>query len=114
MEAIEIHISPAAKREIKKLTKQAQKVIIEALQGLAACPRPRGVEKITDRPDFLRIPAGRNHRIIYHIRGNNLVIVLVVRDRKDAYKGLDALDAKLAAAISAIAEERPALRVVGK
>lgn len=114
MEAIEIHISPAAQREIKKMTKQARKVVIEALEQLSTCPRPRGVEKITDRPDFLRIPAGRNHRIIYHIRGNNLIIVLVVRDRKDAYKGLDALDAKLAAAINAMADERPVLRVVSK
>ncbi|WP_442907469.1 type II toxin-antitoxin system RelE family toxin [Kaistia sp. MMO-174] len=114
MTEIEIRIAPAARREIRKLSRQAQKTVIEALELLASCPRPKGVEKITDRPDFLRVPAGRNHRIIYHIRSNVLLIVLVVRDRKDAYKGLDSLDAKLAAAISEIAETAPVLRLVGR
>jgi mRNA interferase RelE/StbE len=114
---ITIQIAPAARREIKKLPKSVQKEIVAAIEGLGACPRPRGVEKISGHPDFLRIPTG-NYRIIYTIRDRNLVIVLLVRPRKDAYRHLDSLKDRLAAAIAENAatempnEEVISLRVI--
>jgi mRNA interferase RelE/StbE len=102
---LEIVFSPAARREIKKLTREIQRLVFDTLESLQKTPRPRGVEKIQGHPDFFRVKAGREHRIIYHIFRERLLVVLVIRDRKDAYKGLDDLDGKLGAALSAIEED---------
>lgn len=95
-----IEIAPSAQRDIKKFPRQLQRKLVEALELLERSPRPPGVEKIQGRPNFYRLSVGKNHRIIYHVRNNSLVIVLVARDRKDVYKNLGSLDAKLAAALS--------------
>lgn len=62
-------------------------------------PRPPGAEKIQGRPRYYRIKAGRDYRVIYHLFQERLVVVLVVRNRKDAYKDLDDLGGKLEAAL---------------
>jgi len=97
-----VEVGPAARRQLKKLPKAAQKSTISAIEKLADDPRPRGVEKIQGYPNFYRIAVG-SFRIIHHIKGNTVVVV-VVRDRKDAYRGLDDLDTKLNGAISELRE----------
>ncbi|RWP83681.1 MAG: type II toxin-antitoxin system RelE/ParE family toxin [Mesorhizobium sp.] len=105
MDDLEVVFSPAARREIRKLTRQVQGLVFDTLEKLQKVPRPRGVEKIQGHPDFFRIKAGHDHRIIYHIFVERLLVVLVIRDRKDAYKGLDDLDGKLGAALQSIDDE---------
>ncbi|PBB19323.1 type II toxin-antitoxin system RelE/ParE family toxin [Mesorhizobium sp. WSM4313] len=105
MDDLEVVFSPAARREIKKLARDTQRLVLETLEELQKTPRPRGVEKIQGHPDFYRIKAGHDHRIIYHILRERLLVVLVIRDRKDAYKGLDDLDGKLGAALQSIDEQ---------
>lgn len=105
MDDLEVVFSPAAGREIKKLTRDIQRRVFETLDKLQKTPRPKGVEKIQGHPDFYRVKAGREHRIIYHILLERLLVVLVIRDRKDAYRSLDDLDGKLGAAIQSIDDE---------
>ena len=93
-----VHVGPAAKREIKKLAQPDQRLVIRCLEGLALEPRPRGVEKLSHNPRFWRIRAG-NYRVIYHIDDEDeVVIVLLARHRKDAYRDIGKLDVRLIAA----------------
>lgn len=97
-------VANPAKRDIKKLPEGARALLIEALEGLVSTPRPSGAEKLKANPVFLRIRKG-NYRVIYAVRDvEQLVIVVVVRDRKDAFKGLDGLDGKLAEALLKVAD----------
>lgn len=106
----EVVVGKAAEREIRKLPKAAQRVVVKALEKLAGTPRPPGAEKLSGRPAFYRLRAG-DYRIIYAIRAERLVIVLVVRDRKEAYRGLEDLDGKLAQAmvdkVAALLRQKP-------
>ena len=98
-----VHLAKPAAKEIRKLDKAEQKFVVERLDQLQKNPRPQGVEKLRGRPDIWRIRA-RHFRIIYSIPKPGIVIVLVVRDRKDAYKGLEEIDAKLAHAIEELSQ----------
>ncbi len=103
MSGLEIVFSPAARREIKKFDKQIQIRFIKAVEALSLDPRPSGAEKIQGHPGFLRIRAGADHRIIYSILQDRIVVIVVLRDRKDAYRGLGDLDDKLKAAMLELA-----------
>jgi mRNA-degrading endonuclease RelE of RelBE toxin-antitoxin system len=90
-----VELTPRAVKEIKGFTAQEQKKIVKALDALEAIPRPPGTEKLTDYPPFWRVKAGPDHRIIYIIEDSDrLIVVATIRDRKDAYRNLTALDAK--------------------
>lgn len=91
----DIVISKRAAKDIKGLPKEDQRKVVRALEGLETNPRPRGVEKLKSNPAFWRICVGRDQRMIYTIDdGCHLVIVALVRFRKDAYRGLGDLDAE--------------------
>lgn len=91
---IEIVISPSAERDLRKLDKQAFKVVAKAIDLLENESRPRGVEKIQGHPGFFRIRAG-DFRIVFYPTTPTRTVVLVVADRKDAYKGVGDLEGKL-------------------
>ncbi len=105
MAKYQVKVAKSAVGDLKAIAdKKDRKKIIKALEKLEVTPRPRGVEKLTDRPGFLRMRVG-DYRIIYSILSDrHLLLVLVVRDRKDVYKALDHLDNKLAAALMEIVE----------
>ena len=108
MDPLEIILAPAALRELKKLERRELETVIKTLECLSATPRPRGVEKIQGNPKFFRIKAGKSHRVIYHVLQERIVVVLVIRDRKDAYRRLSDLDGKLATALQYIEHEAAA------
>lgn len=56
------------------------------------------IEKIKGHPSFFRIK-GRDMRVIYHPLTASRIVVLVIRDRKEAYRGLGGLNNKLEAAL---------------
>lgn len=81
-----VKIAPAAKRQIKKLTKAIQKLIVERLEELAVDPRPPGVLKMEGEEGFYRVRVG-DYRIIYEIQDRVLLIVVVkVGHRGDVYR----------------------------
>jgi mRNA interferase RelE/StbE len=45
--AYQVEISPAARRQIKKLKKAAQKRMVECIEALGEDPRPAGVKKLS-------------------------------------------------------------------
>jgi mRNA interferase RelE/StbE len=91
---IEVVISPAAERDLRKLTSQALKVVAKAIDQLEIESRPRGIEKIQGHPGFFRIRAG-DFRIVFYPMTPIRTVVLVVADRKDAYKTVGDLETKL-------------------
>jgi mRNA interferase RelE/StbE len=99
-ETFDIRIAPAAARQLKKLDRPVQKKVVECLESLATDPRPKGVEKLSQYPKLWRIRVGE-YRIVYTIDdGDSIIIMLLVRHRRDAYRDLAALDpAVLAKAI---------------
>lgn len=94
---LEIVLAPAAVRDLRGLDRSVQKSVVALLDRLATDPRPPGAEKLRGHASFWRVRTG-NYRVIYHIEDERLIVVLVIRDRKDVYRTLDTLDAKLAAA----------------
>lgn len=100
----QVVLANSAIKELAKLPRGAQLRIVEALDGLQANPRPHGAEKLQSNPSFMRMRTG-DYRIIYAIEDNPpLCVVVVIRDRKDAFKGLGSLDAKLAKTVADIAD----------
>ena len=101
----QIIFAPAAEREIKKLNKQKQTAVATILRKFRDSSETINLEKIKGHPSYFRIKAKEDMRIIFHPLNGRRVVILVVRDRKDAYRGLDALDSKLEAALNRIQEE---------
>lgn len=82
----QVEITPAAKRQIKKLVKQTQELIIQRLEQLAENPRPPGVLKMEGEENLYRVRIG-DYRIIYEIQDRVLLIVVVkVGHRGDVYR----------------------------
>lgn len=81
-----VEISPAAQRQIKKLTESIQLQIIEELSKLEIDPRPVGVQKMSGEENLYRIRVG-DYRILYEISDRVLLVVVVkVGNRRDVYR----------------------------
>lgn len=77
-----------AATELRKLDRASQKRIANAVRGLADEPRPSGVTKFTGYAHTYRIRVG-GFRMIYDVLDDTLPIeIILVRNRKDAYKGI--------------------------
>ncbi|MFQ5674247.1 MAG: type II toxin-antitoxin system RelE/ParE family toxin [Nitrospinales bacterium] len=86
--AYAVQISPAAARQIRKLSRSVQRKIVKRLEALEAVPRPPGAVKIKGGENLYRIRTG-DYRIIYEIRDQVLVVlILKVGDRKEIYRNL--------------------------
>jgi mRNA-degrading endonuclease RelE of RelBE toxin-antitoxin system len=87
----EVRFSRKAEQYINDLQKKDAKIIAGVLQRLTRAPR-EGAEKLKQNPSFWRVRAG-NHRVVYLVlEDRKMIIVALVRDRKDAYRDLDKLD----------------------
>jgi mRNA interferase RelE/StbE len=88
----DVQIAPAAERQLRKLPPQAQVKVFKVLETLANNPRPSGIEKLCAEPRLWRVRVG-DYRVVYFIDdGARLIIVLVARHRKDAYRDIETLD----------------------
>jgi len=79
-------LAPPAERQLKALTEPVQKRIVKRLRALKGNPRPQGVKKLAGEDDLYRIRE-RDYRIIYAIRDQELVVLVVkIGDRKEIYR----------------------------
>ncbi|KQZ25825.1 hypothetical protein ASD50_20590 [Mesorhizobium sp. Root552] len=112
MTSLDIVFSPAAERELKKLPTDRQRDVFRALRKLGDSSESLEIEKIKGHPSFFRIKAGKDMRVIYHNLTQGRIVVLVIRDRKEAYRGLNDLHNKLEATLHRIeAEAKSALGI---
>ena len=84
--AYHVEISAAAKRDIKKLPREAQQQVLDRLTGLEADPRARGCEQLTGPDHLYRVRTG-DYRIIHQIRdADQKIVVAKVGHRRDVYR----------------------------
>lgn len=81
-----ITYKPSAAKALRKLDRQHQRAIVNAIGDLADEPRPDGVKKLQGGNGEYRIRIG-SYRVIYDINDRELMIlVLHLGDRKDIYR----------------------------
>lgn len=81
-----ITFARSARKEIEALDGKAVNRIFPKIENLSIEPRPAGCRKLTGNKHLWRIRVG-DYRIVYTIDDNrNLVDIIAVRDRKEAYK----------------------------
>jgi mRNA interferase RelE/StbE len=86
MAAYRVVLTPAAERQLGKLSSQAREMIAATLVALARNPRPPGCSKLSGADDLWRIRV-RQYRVIYQILDDQLMVVIVkIGDRKEAYR----------------------------
>lgn len=78
-------IEKLAQKQLAKISAPHYQSIVEALQNLAANPRPHGYKKMKGRPGY-RVRIG-DYRIIYNIKDDVLIVyVLIIGHRRDVYE----------------------------
>jgi mRNA interferase RelE/StbE len=86
MAAYRVVLTPAAERQLGKLSTQAREMLAAALLALGGNPRPPGSSKLSGSEDLWRIRV-RQYRVIYQILDDQLIVVIVkIGDRKDVYR----------------------------
>lgn len=86
---MQIIFTPKAKKDIKKLHKVSQILIIEKLKKVEAGTFTTSIEKLVRYKNAFRIRVG-NYRVVYRIIGRKIYIVLIGH-RKDIYLKLKKL-----------------------
>src|SRR5262245_56052832 len=83
MAAYRVVLTPAAERQLGKLSPQAREMIAAALVALGRNPRPPGCSKLSGADDLWRVRV-RQYRVIYQILDDQLIVVILkIGDRKD-------------------------------
>jgi len=87
--AYAIDIRPRARRSLRQLDPPARKAVADAIDSLAADPRPPGVRSLTGHRPYLRIRSG-DYRVIYSVDDRaRVVTVAAVGHRREIYRTLD-------------------------
>ena len=79
-----IEWDPRAVKDLRKLERDIQRAVVEAVESLAMNPRPPGCKKLVGRDGWrLRV---RDYRVLYDIYDDRLVVYVVnVGHRRDIY-----------------------------
>jgi len=81
-----ITFARSARKELEALDEKIINRLFPKIENLSVNPRPAGCRKLTGNKYLWRIRVG-TFRIVYSINDDkNLVDIIAVRDRKDAYK----------------------------
>ena len=86
MSTYNITFARSARKELEGLDVKYSERIIQKIEMLGINPRPPGCEKLKGEENLWRIRIG-NYRVIYSISDKNkLIDIVIIRDRKDAYR----------------------------
>ncbi len=81
----EIFIKRSAEKELAQLPQLDRRRVVQAIQTLAAAPRPRGCEKLSGRNAY-RVRVGV-YRIVYTVADDRLVVeVIKVGHRREIHR----------------------------
>jgi mRNA interferase RelE/StbE len=81
-----IKFTRSARKELEAFDINLVERIFTQIERLSLEPRPRGTKKIKGERGLWRIRIG-NYRVIYHIDTKaNIVDIITIRHRQDAYK----------------------------
>jgi len=82
----QVEIVGAAKRQLRKLSKENQRRVLDSVEKLAQNPRPHGYKQLQGEENLFRVRAG-DYRVIYEIRDEILLVyVLTVTHRREVYR----------------------------
>lgn len=82
----QVEIVGAAKRQLRKLSKENQRRVLDAIEKLGQNPRPHGYKQLEARENLFRVRVG-DYRVIYEIRDAILfVYVLTIAHRREVYR----------------------------
>ncbi len=86
MSSYSITFAKSARKELEELDLKFSERILQKIEMLVNNPRPPGCEKLKGEDNLWRIRIG-SYRVIYSISDKNkLVDIVIIRDRKDAYR----------------------------
>jgi mRNA interferase RelE/StbE len=81
-----ITFARSARKELEALDEKRINKLFPKIENLSVNPRPASCRKLTGNKYLWRIRVG-NFRIVYSINDDkNLIDIIAVRDRKEAYK----------------------------
>lgn len=81
-----IEYSKTVKKDIKKIPRSDLQQIVEKIYKLSIDPRQSGIKKLSGTRDLYRARCG-DYRIIYEIRDNELVVLVIkIGHRSDVYR----------------------------
>ena len=88
MPPYEVIAAPGVEKDLRRLTVQVQRRVLQRMEGLRENPLPYGVERLSGSPERYRIRVG-DYRIVYAIDNDvRRIIVLRARHRRDVYRSL--------------------------
>lgn len=83
-----VHVRSSAAKEIRALPRPIQRRVGFVIDRLEKTPRPPGAKPLAGHENLYRIRIGE-YRLIYEIRNREIVIIVVrVRHRREASRGL--------------------------
>jgi mRNA interferase RelE/StbE len=81
-----VEVTPAARRSLRRLDRQAQRRVQAAIELLATDPRPPGAKALQVRRGYIRVRTG-DYRIVYTVRDEVLlVLVVALGPRREIYE----------------------------
>ena len=87
--AYRVAFTPRASAELADLPRHVRRRIARWMDLLAEDPRRVGTKQLTGQPDLRRVHAGRDYVIVYTVRPDELLVLIVrVGHRGDIYRGL--------------------------
>jgi len=82
----EILLENRAEKDLKRLPRDVYRRVIRVIDELARVPRPTGSRKLVGFDNDWRVRVG-DYRVIYEIVDSQQVVrIMFVRHRKDAYR----------------------------
>jgi mRNA interferase RelE/StbE len=82
-----IELTPAARRDLKKLPRDVLRRVDAHILALAENPHPPGAQKLQGDEGVFRVRIG-DYRIIYRVEHHRLVILVIrIGHRREVYRG---------------------------
>jgi mRNA interferase RelE/StbE len=87
--AYDIDLRPRARRSLRQFDAATQKIIADAIDGLATQPKPPGVQALKGHRPWLRTRVG-DYRIIYVVDDRSRMITIAeIGHRREIYRNLN-------------------------
>ena len=84
----QIVFKKSVRKDLRKLPRSICRHILDSIQSLQQDPLPKNATKIQSYEHYYRMRIGE-YRVIYHFKKKIEIITIIrVRHRKDAYKNL--------------------------
>jgi mRNA interferase RelE/StbE len=81
-----VEVTPAARRSLRRLDRQAQRRVQAAIELLSTDPRPPGAKALQGRRGYLRVRTG-DYRVVYTVSDDVLlVLVVALGHRREIYE----------------------------